>query len=108
MAALVSLMAISITKKAMNKDNNNTIFIYLLSLSVIGLSLFSLSVSMIITTNAQSSSDSTTYGGSSSGNRSDATQMGICIIGGGGPCNGDSNFDGRHDMTRQCILSNGC
>ena len=38
----------------------------------------------------------------------DKQQMGICIVGAGGPCNGDSNFDGRDDRTGQCILSNGC
>jgi len=38
----------------------------------------------------------------------DKQQMGICVVGAGGPCNGDSNFDGRDDRTGQCILSNGC
>jgi hypothetical protein len=36
------------------------------------------------------------------------TQTGICLVGAGGPCNGDSNFDGRDNRTGQCILSNGC
>ena len=41
-------------------------------------------------------------------NNIDKQQMGICVVGAGGPCNGDSNFDGRDEMTGQCILSNGC
>jgi hypothetical protein len=103
MAALVSLMANSITKKEMNKANNNAIFILLFS--VIGLSLLSLSVSIMMI-NAQASYGSTSGGISGSGtgdsgsegnNGKDQkqkdntdTQMGICLVGAGGPCNGNS------------------
>ena len=73
--------------------------------------------------NAQTSSGSTSGSISSSGGggnaesekqvnnskeSTDKQQMGICIVGAGGPCNGDSNFDSRDDRTGQCILSNGC
>ena len=71
--------------------------------------------------NAQQSSDSISGGTTSSrtereeNNTKDPKvkdntdkQMGICVVGAGGPCNGDSNFDGRNDRTGQCILSNGC
>jgi hypothetical protein len=99
MAALASLTTISITKKAMNKgnnNNNNAMFLFL----VIGISLLSLSISAVMINAQASSSGSTTYGGSSSGNETGVTQMGICVVGAGGPCNGDSNFDGIHDKTR--------
>jgi hypothetical protein len=89
MTALASLMAISITKKAMNKGNN-AMFIFLFL--VIGISLLSLSVSAIMI-NTQASSGSTTSGGSSSGSGIGDTQMGICVVGAGGPCNGDKNLD---------------
>jgi hypothetical protein len=68
-----------------------------LLLLILGIgSLASLSVYMM--TNAQATSD-----GSST-----AKQMGICVVGAGGPCNGDSNWDGTHDMNGQCVLLNGC
>lgn len=34
--------------------------------------------------------------------------MGISVVGAGGPCNADSNWDGTHDVTGQCVLINGC
>ena len=37
-----------------------------------------------------------------------ATKMGICVVGAGGPCNGNSNWDGTHDVTGKCVLLNGC
>ena len=74
--------------------------------SVIGLSLLSLSMSATMT-NAQTSSNFT-LGTNSTGNETGVKQMGICVVGAGGPCNGDSNFDGKNDRTGQCILSNGC
>jgi hypothetical protein len=89
MSALASLTAISITKKAINK-NNNVMFMFLFL--VIGIGLLSLSVSMIMT-NAQSSSGSTTSGVNSSGNGTSVTQMGICVVGVVSPCNSDSNLD---------------
>ncbi len=48
----------------------------------------------------------------SNGNRvnkeTNVKQMGICLVGEGGPCNGDSNWDGSHDVTGKCVLLNGC
>jgi hypothetical protein len=35
-------------------------------------------------------------------------QIGICLVGAGGPCNGDSTWDGTHDTAGQCVLLNGC
>jgi hypothetical protein len=102
MAALVSLMANSVTKKEMNK-NNNAIFILLFS--VIGLSPLSLPASIMMI-NAQASPGSISGGisGSGTGNSGSegnngkdqkqkdntGTQMGICLVGAGGPCNGNS------------------
>src|SRR5919197_66595 len=103
--------------KRMNR-NNNSIFVFLFL--ILGISFLSLSVSTTIMINAQSSSDSTSgsIGSSSKREGNNAIdpkakentdkQMGICVVGAGGPCNGDSNFDGRNDRTGQCILSNGC
>jgi hypothetical protein len=69
---------------------------------IIGISLLSFSV-LTIMINAQTSSGSTTSGSSSgaSGSKSNtATQMGICVVGAGGPCNGDSDFSGIDHNTR--------
>ena len=64
---------------------------------VIGIGLISLPVPTIIMTNAQASSGSspttTSNGGNSTG--SDGTsleQMGICEVGAGSPCNGESTL----------------
>jgi hypothetical protein len=51
---------------------------------IIGVSVLSLSISTIMM-NAQASSDGI------SGSRTGVTQMGICQVGAGGPCNGPSN-----------------
>jgi hypothetical protein len=84
----------------MNK-NNDTLFVFFFL--ILGISFLSLSLPTTIMINAQPSSDSISGGTSSS-----TQQMGICVVGAAGPCNGDSNFDGRDDRTGQCILSNGC
>ena len=104
--------------KTMNK-NNDTLFIFFFL--ILGISFLSLSLPTTIMINAQPSSDSISGGTSSSTQReennakdskikdnTDKQQMGICVVGAAGPCNGDSNFDGRDDRTGQCILSNGC
>jgi hypothetical protein len=78
-------MAISIMKRAMNKGNNNNAMIMFL-LSVIGLSLLSLYVPTLMT-NAQAPSGSTSASNSTI-NETHVTQMGICVVGAGGPCNG--------------------
>src|SRR5919199_5848448 len=95
-----------------------SVFLFL----ILGISFLSLSVPTTIMINAQPSSDSISGGTTSSStereenntkdtkvkDNTDKQQMGICVVGTGGPCNGDSNFDGRDDRTGQCILSNGC
>jgi hypothetical protein len=54
--------------------------------------------------NAQAySSDANSTGGTAG-----VTQMGICLVGAGGPCNGDRNWDGTHDVNGKCVLLNGC
>jgi uncharacterized protein with PQ loop repeat len=85
MTALASLMAIPITKKRMNKDNN-AMFMFLFL--VVGISLFSLSLTTTMI-NAQASSGSTSDG--SSGSSGPGIHMGICVVGIRSPCNGDSN-----------------
>jgi len=77
-------MAISVTKEAMNRGSNNVMLVLLFL--VIGLSLLSLSVPTIMT-NAQVPSNTTFGSSNSTGNETRATQMGICKVGAGGPCN---------------------
>ena len=84
---LSSSTLISTTKNAMNKGNNNTMFVFLFS--VIGLSLLSLSASATMA-NAQAASN-TTSGTNSTSNETGVKQMGICQVGVESPCNGDSN-----------------
>ena len=76
-------LPISFTK-AMNKANNNKIFICLFL--IIGLCTFSLYLSTI-TVNAQPSSNSTSSSNNTT-NETRVTHMGICVVGAGGPCNG--------------------
>ncbi|MFL6331194.1 MAG: hypothetical protein ACJ705_09285 [Nitrososphaeraceae archaeon] len=83
---LSSSTLISTTKNPMNKGNNNAMFVFLFS--VIGLSLLSLSASATMA-NAQAPSN-TTSGTNSTSNETGVKQMGICQVGAGGPCNGDS------------------
>jgi hypothetical protein len=96
--------------------------IFLFLFLILGISFLSLSLHTTIMINAQQSSDSISGGTTSSRtereenntkdpkvkDNTDKQQMGICVVGAGGPCNGDSNFDGKNDRTGQCILSNGC
>jgi hypothetical protein len=105
--------------KTMNKNNDN-LFVFLFL--ILGIIFLPLSVPTTIIINAQPHSDSISGGTTSSSiereenntkdpkikDNIDKQQMGICVVGAGGPCNGDSNFDGRDDRTGQCILSNGC
>jgi hypothetical protein len=66
--------------------------IFVLLLSAIALSLVSLSVSTILA-NAQPSPSNSSSGTNSTGNETNVKQMkmGICQVGAGGPCNGDTN-----------------
>jgi hypothetical protein len=105
--------------KTMNK-NNDTLFVFLFF--TLGIIFLPLSVPTTIMINAQPPSDSISGGTTSSSvergenntknpkvkDNIDKQQMAICVVGARGPCNGDSNFDGREDRTGQCILSNGC
>jgi hypothetical protein len=58
--------------------------------------------------NAQAFSSGSTSSGNSTISESHVTQMGICVVGAGGPCNADSNWDGIHDVSGKCVLLNGC
>ena len=76
----------------MNKGNNtDKIFVFLFS--SIALNVLSLSVSVIMVNAQAYSSDSTPSSSISSGTNDEThvTQMGICVVGAGGPCNGNSN-----------------
>ena len=57
---------------------------------------------------SQTGGDSNNKSKDQSQKGSTAKQMGICLVGQGGPCNGDSNWDGTHDVTGKCVLLNGC
>jgi hypothetical protein len=91
---------------AFNKAiSNKAVAMFLFS--VIGLSLLSLSLLATIA-NAQTSSSNSRSGTNSASNKNGAKEMGICVVGQGGPCNADSNWDGTHDVTGKCVLLNGC
>ena len=81
------------------------LFMLLFSLPVLG--VLSLFVS-VIQISAQALSSGSTSSGNSTISESHVTQMGICVVGAGGPCNADSNWDGIHDVTGKCVLLNGC
>jgi hypothetical protein len=75
--------------------NNTTTFIFLSLIIGIGL-LCSLLVPTIITNvQAYSSASSTSSGGNSISSESGIREMGICVVGAGGPCNGDSDLDSQ-------------
>ena len=77
-----------------------------------------------ITASAQTSSNSTKNSGSminadaekqinkskdqNGKDSNEKQQIEICKLGAGGPCNGDSNWDGRDDRTGKWVLSKGC
>ena len=71
-----------------NNHHNKSMLVFLFS--VIALGLVSLSLLATIA-NAQTSSNSTSGANSTTSNETGVKQMGICVVGGGGPCNGDSN-----------------
>ena len=60
-------------------------------ISGIALSLVSLSLLATIANAQTPFSNSTSGAKSTSSNETGVKQMGICVVGGGGPCNGDSN-----------------
>jgi hypothetical protein len=91
-------------EKSVNKSNNNVLLVFLFS--IIGLGIISLTISATMA-NAQTSSNSMS-GGNRASKETNVKQMGICLVGEGGPCNGDSNWDGTHDVTGKCVLLNGC
>jgi hypothetical protein len=90
-------------EKSLNK-NNNVLLVFLFS--IIGLGVISLTISATMA-NAQTSSNSMADANRAS-KETNVKQMGICLVGEGGPCNGDSNWDGSHDVTGKCVLLNGC
>lgn len=90
-------------EKSLNKCNN---VLLVLLFSIIGVGIISLIISATMA-NAQTSSNSMS-GGNRASKETNAKQMGICLVGEGGPCNGDSNWDGTHDVNGKCVLLNGC
>jgi hypothetical protein len=72
------------------KRANITRVVFKFLVSAISVSLISLSVSAIIV-NVQAYSAGSTPS-SSTGSDTHLAQMGICVVGAGGPCNGDSNM----------------
>ena len=93
-AALLGLTnKMSTRKRPPNRSNNITRVMFTFLVSAISLSLLSLSVSSIIV-NAQAHSAGSTPSSDSSSTGSDThvTEMGVCVVGAGGPCNGDSNL----------------
>jgi hypothetical protein len=78
-------MANSITKKVMNKANGSKILVCLFF--IIALCAFSLYLSAMMV-NAQPSSNHTSSSNSTA-NTTRVSHMGICVVGAGGPCNGD-------------------
>jgi hypothetical protein len=90
-AALSSLTDIFTRKKPMKRANITRIaFTFLVS--AISVSLISLSVSAIIVNVQAYSAGSTPSSSSSTGSDTHVAEMGICVVGAGGPCNGDSNM----------------
>ena len=91
-AALSSLTDISTRKKPMKRANiTRVMFTFLVS--AISVSLISLSVSAIfVNVQAYSSGFIPVVSNNSTSSINQSTQMGICVIGAGGPCNGDSNM----------------
>lgn len=74
----------------MNRANITRVaFTFLVSAISVG--LFSLSVSAIIVI-VQAYSAGSMPVSSSTGSDTHVAEMGICVVGAGGPCNGDSNM----------------
>ena len=76
-----------ITESEIVNNHKNSIFVFLLSL--IAVSLLSLSV---LATMASAQTPSTSGANSTTSNETGVKQMGICVVGAGGPCNGDSKM----------------
>ena len=92
-----------------NNHHKNIIFMFLFL--IIGVTLLSSSVTIMINAQAYSPTAAGSITNITNNNTSGTTgakQMGICVVGAGGPCNADSNWDGTHDVTGQCVLLNGC
>jgi hypothetical protein len=86
-----SLTDISARKKPI-KGANITRIMFTFLVSAISVSLISLSVSAIIVNVHAYSSGFIPVSNNSTSNINQSTQMGICVVGAGGPCNGDSNM----------------
>jgi hypothetical protein len=95
-----------------NNNHHKNIIVFMSSFLIIGVTLLLSSTTIMINAQAYSPtagsitniSNNNTSGTGTTG----AKQMGICVVGAGGPCNADSNWDGTHDVTGQCVLLNGC
>ena len=94
-----------------NNNHHKNIIICMFLFLIIGITLLSSSTTIMINAQAYSSTAAGSITNISNNNTSGTTgakQMGICVVGAGGPCNADSNWDGTHDVTGQCVLLNGC
>jgi hypothetical protein len=90
-AALSSLTDISARKKPIKRANiTRVVFTFLVS--AISVSLISLSVSAIIVNVQAYSSGIVPVSNNSTSSINQSTTMGICVVGAGGPCNGESNM----------------
>jgi hypothetical protein len=71
-----------------NNHHNKSMFVFFISAIALGL----VSLSLLATiANAQTPSNSTSGAKSTTSNESGVKQMGICVVGAGGPCNGDTS-----------------
>jgi hypothetical protein len=101
-------------KSEVGNNNNNyhkNIIIFMFLFLIIGITLISSSITIKINAQAYSSTAAGSINNISNNNTigtTGAKQMGICVVGAGGPCNADSNWDGTHDVTGKCVLINGC
>jgi hypothetical protein len=101
-----------ISKSEVGNNNNNHhknitfMFLFL----IIGITLLSSSTTIMINAQAYlpTAGSLTSISNNNTSGTSGVKQMGICVVGAGGPCNADSNWDGTHDVTGKCVLINGC
>ena len=99
------------TEVSNNINHHKNIIIFMFLFLIIGITLLSSSTTILINAQAYSSTSAGSITNVSNNNTigtTGAEQMGICVAGAGGPCNADSNWDGAHDVTGQCVLINGC
>ena len=70
-----------------NNHHNKSMLVFLFSMIALGL----VSLSLLATIANAQTPKSTSGADSTSSNEDGVKEMGICVIGAGGPCNGDTN-----------------